>query len=72
MNTFADDIRPLFRDKDVAEMSKFFDLRSYDDVCAHAEAILDRLELGNMPCDGMWPEAQVDLFREWIEQGMQP
>jgi len=22
-----------------------------------------------MPCDGAWPQAQVDLFRSWAENG---
>ena len=42
-----------------------------DDVSENADAILDRLEEGTMPCDGVWPEAQVDLFRRWTQSGMQ-
>ena len=51
-------------------MDYVFDLWSYDDVRVHAENILDRLSDGSMPCDGEWPEAQIDLFRRWIDAGM--
>jgi hypothetical protein len=44
-----------------------FDLWSHDDVSQHADAILDRLQAGTMPCDGAWPKTQVDLFRRWAE-----
>ena len=53
-------------------MSFAFDLSSYQDVSAHADAILQRLLGGTMPCDGAWPPAQVELFRRWIEAGKQP
>ena len=69
MTSYASDIRPLFRDKDVDEMSFAFDLASYDDVKDNASAILDRLSDGSMPCDEPWSEDRVALFREWIEEG---
>ena len=68
--SFGRDIRPLFRELDRDEMDYVFDLWSYDDVRVHAENILDRLSDGSMPCDGEWPEAQIDLFRRWIDAGM--
>ena len=46
-----------------------FDLWSQEDVSEHADAILDRLQDGTMPCDGEWSPAQVDLFRRWIQIG---
>ena len=72
--SYAQDIRPLFRDKDVDSMRRagHFDLSSYDDVAERADHILHRLEGGNMPCDGPWPPEKVDLFRRWIDQGKQP
>jgi hypothetical protein len=66
---FEQDIRPLFRDKDVESMASAFDLSSYDDVKANADAILERLSDGSMPCDGAWPEQHVALFREWVHDG---
>jgi hypothetical protein len=70
--TYAQHIRPLFRDRDVQSMSFAFDLSSYEDVRANADAILERLAAGSMPCDGRWPGQQVESFRTWINQGSKP
>ena len=48
-------IKPLFRSRDQQSMKFAFDLWSYDDVKANAQAILERLDNGTMPCDGAWP-----------------
>ena len=66
---FADEIKPLFRERDRGSMEFAFDLWSYDDVSANADAILGRLEDGTMPCDGAWSADRVDLFKRWIEAG---
>ena len=66
---FERDIRPLFRDKDVQSMSSAFDLSSYDDVRENADKILSTLSAGSMPCDGPWPDDQVELFRGWVDAG---
>jgi hypothetical protein len=47
-----------------------FDLWSYDGVSDNSGAILARLRSGTMPCDGAWPEAQVDTFQRWVDAGM--
>lgn len=70
--SFAQDIRPLFRDKDVEEMQFAFDLSSYDDVKDNAQAIVDRIADGSMPCDIPWPEEQITLFRQWMDEGSPP
>jgi hypothetical protein len=67
--SFETDVKPLFRERDRESMQRHFDLWSFDDVGRHADAILDRLEAGTMPCDGAWPDAQVDVFRRWAENG---
>jgi CDGSH-type Zn-finger protein/truncated hemoglobin YjbI len=67
--SFAAHIKPMFRPKDRQSMQFAFDLWSYDDVRAHAAGILDRLGNGTMPCDGAWPDAQIDVFRRWTETG---
>jgi hypothetical protein len=67
--SFATDVRPLFREKDRDSMKSHFDLWSYDDVRGAASRILVTLEEGTMPCDGAWPQGQVELFRGWIEDG---
>ena len=46
-----------------------FDLWSYDDVRANAEAILERVKNGTMPCDGTWPEEWVATFERWTQTG---
>ena len=68
--SFAQDIRPLFRDEDVDAMDFVFDLTSYDDVRENAEDIYERVEEGTMPCDAAWPAESVQLFRRWIDTGM--
>ncbi len=69
---FDKDIKPLFRPKDRDSMSKAFDLWSYTDVRAHADAILSQVAAGTMPCDGAWPSDRVELFRQWSEHGQLP
>jgi hypothetical protein len=70
--SYESDIRPLFREKDRSRMEFAFDLWSYEDVKQNADAIIERLSDGDMPCDGEWPEEQVALFRRWIDGGSQP
>jgi hypothetical protein len=67
--SFETHVKPLFRERDRESMLRAFDLWAYDDVTQHADAILDQLQAGTMPCDGAWPKAQVDLFRRWAEGG---
>ena len=49
-----------------------FDLWSYDDVVAHARAILAQVRAGSMPCDGVWPAEQVEVFARWTDGGTPP
>jgi hypothetical protein len=67
--SFEQDVKPLFREGDRNAMRFAFDLWSLDDVAAHADAILERLEAGTMPCDGAWPAERVGDFRGWIDAG---
>ena len=53
-------------------MSFAFDLGSADDVRAHAQEILRRLQDGSMPCDGAWPAERVEVFKRWTESGFPP
>jgi hypothetical protein len=66
---FEADIKPLFREKDRQAMRRAFDLWSYTDVVANADAIAAQLSAGTMPCDGAWPKANVERFQDWIEGG---
>jgi len=72
--SFANDIRPLFREEPDIETMKAMglDLSSYDDVRAKASGIYSRLEDGSMPCDGPWPKERVGLFKRWMDEGMKP
>jgi hypothetical protein len=70
--SFASEIKPLFRERDRTSMKRAFDLWSYEDVVAHSPAIAARLRDGSMPCDGPWPDDQVDLFERWVNDGSAP
>jgi hypothetical protein len=50
-------------------MIKAFDLWKYEDVVAHAAAILASVDAGKMPCDGTWPRENVELVERWIKAG---
>lgn len=67
--SFERDIKPLFRAKDRDAMQAAFDLFEYEDVVENADAILGSLRSGQMPCDGAWPDADVDKLQQWIELG---
>jgi len=68
--SFERDIKPLFRTKDRDSMQAAFDLLDYADVVEHADAIVDALRGGQIPCDGAWPESQVEKLQQWIDTGM--
>ncbi len=71
--SFAGDIRPLFRDRDIAAMKpNGVDLASYEGVKKHARDIHARLSAKEMPCDGPWSAKNIERFKEWIETGMEP
>ncbi len=67
--SFAQDIKPLFREMDRDSMTFAFDLWDVDDVRSNAEAILDRLRDGSMPCDDGWSADEVERFARWIATG---
>jgi hypothetical protein len=68
---FEEDIKPLFRERDVIVMQAVagFNLHKYEDVKANADKILGRLRL-NMPCDGLWPPEDIAKFEAWKNGGM--
>jgi hypothetical protein len=72
--SFGNQIKPLFRTKDITAMKNVggFDLSKYGDVKADAENILARLRDGSMPCDGAWTAENVRLFADWIVGGCAP
>jgi hypothetical protein len=68
MTSFAHDVRPLFRDKDVEAMTFMLDLSDYDDVKENADDILATVEQGTMPCDLAWTTEQVAVLRQWMSE----
>lgn len=72
--SYAADICPMFRDSDVSAMISFggFDLSKYEDVRDHATDIHERLNDKTMPCDAPWPQANIDKFQQWIDDGKLP
>lgn len=72
--SFAQDIRPLFRDRDVQMMQRVanLNLSNYEDVHNRAADIYRRLSSGSMPCDRAWPKENIARFKQWMEEGMVP
>jgi hypothetical protein len=68
--SFAQDIRPLFRQRDVECMSDSFDLSKLSDVRMHSAAIYERLAEKSMPTDGPWSDENIGMFKQWIDEGM--
>ncbi|MGH3527527.1 MAG: ferritin-like domain-containing protein [Pseudonocardiaceae bacterium] len=67
--SFAAHVKPLFRARDRQSMRFAFDLWSYPDVVKHADAILDQVRAGSMPCDSAWPAEHTEVFARWIDGG---
>jgi hypothetical protein len=67
--SFEEHVKPLFRERDRGSMTFAFDLWSYEDVSENADAILAKLREGSMPCDGAWPEEQIETFERWVTAG---
>jgi CDGSH-type Zn-finger protein/truncated hemoglobin YjbI len=68
--SFDQHIKPLFRERDRKSMKFAFDLWVYADVRDNAQAILDRVKDGTMPCDGAWPAEWVGVLDRWVQSGM--
>jgi hypothetical protein len=67
--SFERDIRSLFTERDRAAMRWAFDLGEVASVREHADAILEQVAAGRMPCDAAWPAERVALFRRWVQAG---
>jgi hypothetical protein len=48
------------------------DLSSYADVKARASEIYEALANGSMPCDEAWTKERLELFKQWMDEGMNP
>jgi hypothetical protein len=76
--SFVADIKPLFTAMDQDHMLNqvgMFDLWSYDDVKANADAILGAVTDGSMPPSGSgeppWTQSQISTFKQWMDDGFQ-
>ena len=77
--SFAQDIRPLFTDMDVAHMKHYrckLDDFDYKRNPRHAQHVLNRVSNGSMPPrrsgEPAWSPEKVQLFRDWMAGGYQP
>lgn len=75
--SFARDIRPLFRQKDIDHMSGWLDLSDYDSVRDNADMIAQRLQGVGVermppPPDAPWTPQEIKLFVNWVTQGCLP
>jgi hypothetical protein len=72
--SFANDIRPMFRPKDINCMNgQGLDLTSYNDVKANASDIYQRVSSHSMPLGGPpWTAAMIAKFNSWMTQGYPP
>ena len=41
-------------------------IEDYGDVANHADAILERLRNGSMPCDARWSADKVQASQQWV------
>ena len=76
--SFAQDIRPLFTDMDVAHMKNLgvsLDDFDYMRDPAHAQSVLNMVSTGAMPPrrsgEPPWSPESVQLFRDWVAAGSQ-
>ena len=77
--SFAQDIRPLFTDMDVAHMKRLgvpLDDFEYMRKPRHAQRVLKNVSNGSMPPrrsgEPAWSPDTVQLFRDWVAGGYQP
>lgn len=45
---------------------------AYMSSAGHAEMVYNQLSSGNMPPGNPWPANNIQLFKSWIDDGMQP
>jgi hypothetical protein len=68
--SFERDIKPLF-DQEQRDRAKWaFDLWDYASFKENASDILKRIETGDTPFEGGWPEDRVALLRSWLREGL--
>ena len=69
---YAKDIRPMFRDGDVACMKPagvLLDEAAWMCVAANAAMVYGAVSSGKMPPDAPWAAEKVGMFKEWMDAG---
>ena len=70
--SFGTDIRPLFRDGDIACMKPAgvrLDDPAWMCVAANAEHVYHAVASGKMPPDAPWGAEKLGVFKAWMEAG---
>jgi hypothetical protein len=70
--SYAKDIRPLFREGDIACMKRGgVELAEAAWMCvpANAHKVYGAVSSGKMPPDAPWPAARVSLYKQWMDEG---
>jgi len=73
--TYSHDIRPLFRDMDIACMvprGKLLNDATWMCTPANAQRVFNAVSTHRMPPDAPWPPERVALFKQWMDQGLKP
>jgi hypothetical protein len=73
--TYSHDIRPLFRDMDIACMGprgKHLDDAVWMCTPANAQRVFNAVSAHRMPPDTPWPPERAALFKQWMDQGLKP
>ena len=73
--TFSHDIRPLFRDMDIACMGprgKHLDDPAWMCKPANAQQVINAIKAHRMPPDAPWPPERLALLQQWFDQGLKP
>ena len=78
--SFSRDIRPLFTPMDIEHMKRLrgaqLDDFGFMSDPNHAENVYQKLSSRQMPPPGSgespWPDANIQLFRDWMDGGFQP
>lgn len=73
--TYTHDIRPLFRDGDISCMARrnvmLADVK-WMCVPKNASDVYAAVSSGDMPPDSPWPQDRIDLFKAWMDGGLNP
>jgi hypothetical protein len=82
--TYANDIRPKIRDRDITCMTRRgYSIGDADWMCdpspgdgfddhGNARHVFEVLSVGKMPPDGKWSQDWLDTYQAWMDGGFQP